>query len=283
LSRHEGRKTRVTTVYDAMAPDFDRRRALPDGVPETIRAAILDAIGDAAAPGPPRIPRPRILDLGAGSGRIGRAFVRAGDDYTGADLSFGMLQTFAATAPATATAPRLAQADASHLPFAAATFDAVLLVQVLSRTSDWRALLSDAIRVLRPDGTLIIGRVAAPDDGVDARMKSRLAAILAEMGIHPYRDQFRDEALSWLAGRIPSPVTVTAATWTAERRPDAFLERHAAGARLAALDEATTQEAMRRLADWAAQAFGDLGIAMSERYKFEIIIHRMQGTALNHA
>jgi SAM-dependent methyltransferase len=253
-------------------------------VPETIRAAILDAIGDGAAPGRPRVPRPRIpqpriLDLGAGSGRIGREFVRAGDDYTGADLSFGMLHAFAASAPA----PRLAQADAANLPFAAATFDAVLLVQVLSRASDWRALLSDAIRVLRPDGTLIIGRVAAPDDGVDARMKSRLAAILAEMDIHPYRDQFRDEALSWLAGRIPGPVTVTAATWTAERRASAFLERHAAGARLAKLDEATRREAMRLLADWAAEAFGGLDTVVSERHDFQIIIHRMQGTAPNHA
>jgi hypothetical protein len=45
-------------VYDAMAPAFDRRRALPDGVPETIRAAILDAIGDAAAPAQPPSPPP---------------------------------------------------------------------------------------------------------------------------------------------------------------------------------------------------------------------------------
>jgi ubiquinone/menaquinone biosynthesis C-methylase UbiE len=262
------------TVYDAMARDFDRRRALPDGVPETIRAAILAAIGGSGLPG-----GPRILDLGAGSGRIGQVFVRAGDDYTGADLSFGMLRAFAAGAPA----PRLTQADAERLPFADATFDAVLLVQVLSGASGWRQLLTDAMRVLRPSGALIVGRVVAPDHGLDARMKSQLAAILDRMDIHPYRDKFRDDALSWLARRMPGPTTVTAAEWIAERRPQAFLERHVRGARLATLDAHIKQEAMRLLADWAAQAFGGLDTVVPERHHFQIIIHRLQGTAPSHA
>ena len=46
------------SAYDAIAPRFERDRALPDGVAEAIRAAVL-----AAAPA-----RPRLLDLGAGSG-----------------------------------------------------------------------------------------------------------------------------------------------------------------------------------------------------------------------
>ena len=81
----------LTSAFDAAAPTFDRHRALPSGVPEAIRAAILSAIGGA---------RPRILDLGAGSGRIGRAFVAAGDDYVGVDLSSGMLRAFAEQADA---------------------------------------------------------------------------------------------------------------------------------------------------------------------------------------
>src|SRR5579864_5842737 len=97
------------SVYDDMAPDFDRRRALPDGVPEAIRDAVLRA-------GLP--PRPRLLDLGAGTGRIGWPFVRAGDDYTGADLSFGMLRAFADRDPGA----RLIRADGAVLPFRDASF-----------------------------------------------------------------------------------------------------------------------------------------------------------------
>jgi ubiquinone/menaquinone biosynthesis C-methylase UbiE len=252
-------------VYDTMASDFDRHRPLPDGVPETIRDAILRS-------GLP--PQPRILDLGAGSGRIGRSFVLAGDDYTGADLSFGMLRAFADRTPC----PRLIQADAARLPFPDGTFDAVLLIQVLSRASGWRDLLTDAMRVLRPAGRLIVGRVVAPDDGIDAQMKSRLAAILEGMDLHPYRNKPRNDALSWLAQQLPDPTILTAATWVAERSPNAFLTRHGEGARFSVLDPAVKHETMCQLAAWASQRFGPPDTAFPEHYSFELIIHRRTPT-----
>lgn len=249
------------TVYDAMAPDFDRHRALPDGVPEAVRTAILGA----ALPA-----QPRVLDLGAGTGRIGRCFVQAGDDYTGADLSFGMLRDFASHI----ASPGLVQAEGARLPFPDATFDAVLLIQVLNAAGKWRDLLTDAMRVLRPAGALVVGRVIAPDDGIDARMKATLAAMLAALNTHPYRDKPFDDALSWLLRRMPDPVVMTAASWTAERRADAFLRRHSTGARFSRLDEAVRRQAMGQLADWARQTIGPLDTVFTEHHRFELIIHR---------
>jgi SAM-dependent methyltransferase len=251
------------SVYDTMALDFDRRRALPDGVAETIRHTILRS--DLPA-------HPRILDLGAGAGRIGRSFVHANDDYTGVDLSFGMLLAFAGSA----LAARLAQADGARLPFPDATFDAVLLIQVLSGAHGWRHLLTDAMRVLRPAGALIAGRVVAPADGIDAQMKTRLAAILDAMNIHPYRDKPRDDALSWLVRAMPDHTVVSAATWTAERTPAAFLERHSRGARFSVLGAAVKQDAMRQLSDWASEQFGPSDTVFAEDYHFELIIHRFE-------
>ena len=251
------------SVYDAMAPSFDRRRTLPDGVPESIRAAILDVCG---------VDRPRILDLGAGAGRIGRPFVNANDDYTAIDLSFGMLHAFADRQPAA----RLAQADGARLPFPDACFDAVLLVQVLSGARGWRHLLTDAIRVLRPTGALIVGRVVAPDDGIDGRLKSRLAEILADRDIHPYRDKPRDDALSWLARRLPDCTTQTVATWTAQRTPNAFFERHGGGARFSVLPDHVRHAAMTQLADWARSVIGPLDAAHAEQHTFELTVHRLQ-------
>ena len=58
-------------------------------------------------------PRPRLLDLGAGSGRIGWPFVAANDDYVGVDLSLRHVAGFKQRAPQVA----LAQADGCALPF----------------------------------------------------------------------------------------------------------------------------------------------------------------------
>jgi SAM-dependent methyltransferase len=234
-----------------------------DGVPETIRDAILRA-------GLP--PRPSVLDLGAGSGRIGWPFVQAGDDYIGADLSFGMLHAFTKRAPGS----NLVQADGSRLPFPAAAFDAVLLIQVLSAVPGWGDLLKDTLRVLRPGGALIVGRVVAPDDGIDAQMRAHLAVILDGMGIHPYHGKSREAALSWLDHILSTPTTLTAATWTSERTPRGFLERHSGGARSSVLPEPVKQDAMRRLAEWATEQFGSLDAVCAEDYRFELIIHRFQ-------
>jgi len=249
------------SVYDAVAPEFDRRRALPDGVAEIIRDTVLRS-------GLPS--RPRLLDLGAGTGRIGWPFVLAGDDYTGADLSYGMLHVFAERHPGAT----LVQADGSRLPFPDAAFDAVLLVQVLNKVEGWRGLLTDTIRVLRPGGIVVAGRVAAPDDGVDAQMKDRLAAILDSMNLHPYRGKFREDAMGWLSRTLPDPKIVVAASWTAGRTPRGFLERHAGGARFSVLPEPVKQEAMHRLSVWAAERFGSLDTVCHEDFRFELIVHR---------
>jgi len=109
------------STYDIVAPTYDEFRALSDAVLERIRRAVVDAM--------PLPSRPRLLDLGAGSGRVGRAFVAAGDDYVGVDLSLGMLRQFARRDDTNDRRPRLVQADGERLPFGDALFDGVLLVQ----------------------------------------------------------------------------------------------------------------------------------------------------------
>jgi len=52
--------TVAMSAYDAAAPAFDRHRPLPAGATQAIRTAILAALDVAS---------PRLLDLGAGTGR----------------------------------------------------------------------------------------------------------------------------------------------------------------------------------------------------------------------
>jgi ubiquinone/menaquinone biosynthesis C-methylase UbiE len=250
------------TVYDAMAADFDRRRTLPDGVVEAIRATILGL-------GPPE--HPRLLDLGAGTGRVGWPFVLAGDDYTAADLSHGMLRRFAERYPAA----RLVRADGARLPFPDAVFDAVLLIQVLNRAEGWRQLLADTIRVLRPGGMVIAGRVTSPDDGLDAQMKGQLAAILDAMDVHPYRGTFRQDAMDRLSRILPHPEIVSAASWTEDRAPRRFLERHSGGARFSVLPDPVKQKALHGLTVWATERYGSLDAEYREDFHFELVVHHL--------
>lgn len=248
-----------TSAYDAAAPTFERHRGLPAGTAEAIRAAILGAIAT---------PSPRLLDLGAGTGRIGRAFVEAGDDYVGVDLAFGMLRAFRQRCSA-----RLVRADGERLPFADAAFDALMLIQVFGGMRGWRRLLLEAQRVLRRTGALVVGRTVLPLEGVDARMKERVATILDELGVRRDVANPRDDALRFL-GNAARGVEVHAAAWNAARTPRGFIERHRTGARFSTLPEPVRDEALRKLGIWAAATFGSLDVAFDERHAFELQVFK---------
>jgi len=253
----------LQNAYDVVAPSFDRHRRLPAGVPEAIRAAILKTLSVAA---------PRLLDLGAGSGRIGAAFVAAGDDYVGVDLSAGMLREFAGRE----SAARLVQANGAQLPFRGAAFDGLLLIQVFGGLSGWRKIMSEVRRVLRPRGALVIGRTQMPADGMDARMKQQLDAILEGSGHGQRRANARQDVLEWLAANAHSRDTVTAATWTATRTPRGFIDRHGGGARFAQLPESVRARATRHLGAWAVATFGSLTREFNEPHSFEFQIFRFE-------
>jgi ubiquinone/menaquinone biosynthesis C-methylase UbiE len=208
------------SAYDAAAPSFDHHRTLPDGAAEAIRTVILGAIHTS--------PWPRLLDLGAGTGRIGWPFVTARDDYVGVDLSLGMLREFARRVDRdNRHAPRLVQADGERLPFGDAMFDAVLLIQVLGAARDWLRLIAEARRVLRSPGALVIGQSVMPSDGLDARMKQHLASFLDRNGVASYHINIRDDVQHRLEAIAHSNIRLVAAAWDAERLSAAATLRRA--------------------------------------------------------
>ncbi len=249
----------MTSTFDVTAANFDRYRALPKGVPEAIRKTVSNAVGARLSA--------RVLDLGAGTGRIGKAFVQADGCYVGVDLSLRMLRKFRAQS----AAAWLVQADGQRLPFRDGTFGLVLLMQVLSGTRDWRALLCEVVRVLEPAGAVVVGHTMAPSTGIDAQLKQQLTILLEQMGITlPGGKKSRENALSWLEARATRRRRMAAALWTAERTPREFLTRHRTGARFAALPVAVQEEALTKLTAWAEEKFGSLDKAFSEEHSFEV-------------
>lgn len=252
------------STYDAVAPSFDSHRALPQDVTEAIRAAILDTLETL---------RPRLLDLGVGTGRIGSRFVAEGDDYVGVDLSFGMLGEFPRGIGE--YAPRLVQADGRRLPFRDATFDAVILIQIFGGMHDWRRLITEARRVLRSAGALVTGRSVAPENGVDAQMKQQLAFLLGAMGVEQNATNVRQDVQRWLEQSAANSAHVITAAWDAKRTPRGFLERHRTGAQFSTLPSVVKEQALSNLAAWATKAFGSLDAVSRERHVFELRIYRV--------
>ncbi|HXB21688.1 MAG TPA: class I SAM-dependent methyltransferase [Candidatus Solibacter sp.] len=256
----------VMSGFDAAASAFDCYRALPKGVPKAIRTAIWNSV--------PGQSSGRVLDLGAGTGRIGKAFVAANDLYFGVDLSYGMLREFLThTHEMNGHLPCLAQAEGQRLPFSDGTFAVVMLMQVLSGARDWRGLLAEARRVLRAKGALVVGHSVAPDDGIDSQLKTRLDSILEEMHVEHHRGRRgRAQALASLESASSRKSHVVAASWKVDRSPRAFLARHWTGARFSALPETVQKEALQKVSAWAETAFGSLDAVSSEDHNFELDI-----------
>jgi ubiquinone/menaquinone biosynthesis C-methylase UbiE len=254
-----------TSVYDATASSFERYRSLPSAVVESIRAAIW---ADAQLP-----EQARVLDLGAGTGRIGKAFLAAGDFYVGVDSSLGMLQEFSGKPEFhESKISLLAQAEGHQLPFKNAVFDLVLLMQVLN-SANWRPLLDECLRVLRPGGIIAVGHTKSPESGVDAQLKHQLAVILEGMRVpwHQPRE-WRRQALAWLEDVSARDWHREAARWKVTTSAEEFLSRHRTGARFAALPLSIQEEALARLRAWAETNFGSVNAGFEEHHSFDLDI-----------
>jgi len=224
-------------------------------VPQSIRSEILEWVSP-LRPG-------RVLDLGAGTGRIGTAFVEAGDLYTGVDLSFEMLRKFG-------TAAALVQADGEYLPFPDLVFDVVLMIHVLSGLDCWRPVLAEARRVLRKGGVIAVGRTVRPSEGIDQQMKRRLSSILEQEGVATLQSKKRrGDALACLESVALRTRSVTSESWISRGTPRNFIARHRTGGKFGTLPAAAQELALERVALWAETQFGSLDAEFEEHFRFQ--------------
>ncbi len=136
------------STFDPLARYYDLTRTLD---PRAARSALRYLT--ALLP-PARFPR--ALEIGVGTGRFAFPFARAGYRVVGVDVSRRMLAQWQLRARAV---PRVScaacRADARALPFPTGSFDLVYWVHVLHLIPQWRAVLDEALRVVRPRGFLL--------------------------------------------------------------------------------------------------------------------------------
>lgn len=127
--------------FDRAASFYDQTRPLAEPAAKPGIQAILDITG----------PRAHVLDVGTGTGRISIPLLERGLDLIGCDLSAKMLLRLHEKLPSA----RIAQADASSLPFPSAHFEFVMTVHILHLIPSWRDVLREVWRVLQPGGAYL--------------------------------------------------------------------------------------------------------------------------------
>lgn len=141
----------VAAMFDTVAPRYDLTNdVLSLGQDRIWRRATARAL--AAAPGE------RVLDLAAGTGTSSGPLADSGVQVVACDLSTGMLAVGKRRRPDLA----FVAGDATALPFADGSFDAVTISFGLRNVVDTQAALSEMLRVTRPGGRLVICEFSRP-------------------------------------------------------------------------------------------------------------------------
>ena len=132
--------------FDRAAGYYDQSRAYPQDVMERLIPMLVEEVRGLGS----------CLEIGIGTGRIALPLLQAGVHMVGVDISAEMLRRLLEKAGA--SAPPVAIADATHLPFRDATFGSAVAAHVLHLIPGWRSAIGELARVMRPGGVLIASR-----------------------------------------------------------------------------------------------------------------------------
>ncbi|XVX21044.1 demethylmenaquinone methyltransferase [Actinomycetota bacterium] len=141
----------IAAMFDDTSEKYDLMNdVMTFGMVRMWRRAVIDAI--AAKPGQ------RVLDIAAGTGTSSEPLADKGVHVVPADFSLGMLRVGHRRRPDMA----FTAADATRLPFADDSFDAVTMSFGLRNVARRDLALAEYLRVTRPGGRLVICEVSQP-------------------------------------------------------------------------------------------------------------------------
>jgi len=254
--------------FDRAAGIYDQTRPLPEPIAKHGIQAILDLMGAGA----------RVLDVGTGTGRISVPLLERGADLIGCDISSKMLMRLQEKFPSA----RIAQSDASHLPFSAAQFDDVLTVHVMHLISPWREALREFRRVLKPAGAYLNVRTWATV-GTSVREQMRvfwrggLKAKGVDIGLPGVLDH--EELLQELrvldARLTEVEVVHYHLTFTLHEELERIASRSYSDTWN--ISDAVLDASLQELRAWLHHEFGDLDQQHEDEVRFVIDVARFEG------
>ena len=142
------RSTAASEYFEQIAPIWDEERSL-HAAAGTVEATILGTITDQ--------PLGRVLDVGTGTGRMLALLADRAERAVGLDTSHSMLSVARANLERVGVANwELRQGDVHSPPLDAASFDLVVIHQVLHYLDDPSRAIAEAARLVAPGGRLLV-------------------------------------------------------------------------------------------------------------------------------
>ncbi len=158
-------------AFDRAADIYDETRAIsPEAMERNLRL-LSSELRD----------RGRVLEVGVGTGLLALPLHGAGLELVGVDLSRPMLAKLLAKVGDRPPFP-IVMGDGTRMPFADAAFGAAYLRWVLHLVQDWRGVLAEVVRVVRPGGVFLanLGAYGGPREEIRTRF-----AELSGMSVEP--------------------------------------------------------------------------------------------------
>ena len=248
------------TSFDGQAAEFDRRAGFPEEECGAIAGAVLRLAG--AGPGD------RVVEIGAGTGMIGRWFPGAAR-YAGLDLSLGMLAVFRRRSPG---AP-LVQADGARpWPLPDGCARAIFSSRAI-HLLPLELVASEVTRVAAPGAACVLGWVERRPESIKARMSREMQRRMRERGF-PARSAGSRRVLQALRDRGGRDLDkVVVASWPVRHTPRQSLDdwRSKEGLGGLVLPPGVQDEVLRELEAWAEETFGgvDAGLDTEDAYVLE--------------
>lgn len=163
--------TNASISFDRAAGFYDQTRGFPPGVADEMAALAMTLLDG----------RTHALEIGVGTGRIAKPLLARGLRLTGVDLSRGMMRRLRETL-GDLPPPALVEGNIMRLPFGDSSFEAVVAVHILHLVSDWRAVLDEVQRGLRPGGVFLLGNNSYRENAAQA-IRKQLNDAMAERGL----------------------------------------------------------------------------------------------------
>jgi len=254
--------------YVDVAAIYNDINNIPLDAAQDLGRSVAEMVGDGAT----------IMDFGGGAGRISVP-IAANTRMLTMDIEHHMLLASKKLAKDRNIPMKLATGTVLQTPFANDTFDAIITTNVLHQIELWRDALMEAARVLKPEGTFVIGRDVLDEESCAGRLRSESRRITGEIAPEmrptdaagPALFQFVAEK-GWQMGR-----PVKACAWVERVSPATIMQRMEDGTHNEtwSLSEEQISQLMAKLRPWAEANFDDL--EAEEDVQWEFMLYPIHG------